>query len=98
MSKVKVNRDVEVSLIEETWWTGELDGKTVDVHSKIYRCDKGQWQGQIGASAHLHAVGGGHVMVYGGAPKPENLCWARSRDEAVQKALAALEARDDLKV
>ena len=98
MGQVKVNRDVEVSLVEETWWSGELDGNPVEVHAKVYRCDAGKWRGRFGASVHLHSVGKGHLMAYGGGPKPEDLCWAGTRDEAVQKALIALEARDDLKV
>jgi len=38
-------------------------------------------------------------MFFSGGPKnPEKMSWAHSRDEAVQKALAVLEARDDLAV
>lgn len=98
MARVIVNKDIQISLVEETWWSGDLEGKPVEVHAKIYRCDVGEWRGQIGASAHLHSIGGGHLMTYGGAPKAEKLCWGSSRDEAIQKALAALEARDDLTV
>jgi hypothetical protein len=98
MGQVQVKKDCEITLFEETWWLGELDGNPVEVHAKIYRCDAGRWRGQIGASVHLHSSGGGHLMVYGGGPNPEKLTWAVSRDEAVQKALAALEARDDLTV
>ena len=95
MSKLKVNRDRDISLIEESWWTGDLDGKSVDIHTLVYRCYLGQMCGQFGASSHI--CSGGKVMINGGGPKPEKLCWADSRDEAVQMALVALEARDDLR-
>jgi len=87
MARLRVKKDVQISLVEETWWSGDLDGKPLAVYAKVFRCDQGEWEGQIGASANLHRPKGGGFTVSSGPPNPEELCWGNSREDAIEKAL-----------
>ena len=96
MGQVKVNRNYQLTKIEESWLNGELDGAPLDVHVIIYRCEAGEWANQIGAQAHIHKLGGGHLLKSSGAPDVKKLHWAPTRNEAVSDALNSLEAKLDL--
>jgi hypothetical protein len=98
MARLEIKRSSHISLVEEAWWIGELDGKEVEIHAKIYRCDSGPRSGQFGTNAHLHRIGGGEAMLYRGAPNPENLFWADTRDGAIEGSLKRLASKDDLQL
>ena len=98
MARVTIDRDSHIALIEDAWWEGYMEGRQVEVHAKVYRCDMGENRGRFSANAHLHSKGGGHLTMYAGMPDPSKLAWSESREAAVDAALTKLEAREDLKL
>jgi hypothetical protein len=98
MGKVIIDRDRQVSKVEERWLSGTLGLDSVDVHVLVYRLIQAA-QIQFAATAHVHKKpGGGKMMFSSGAPKLDNLRWVNSVDAAVSVALDILEAREDAKV
>ena len=97
MGNVLVNRDQQLAQIEERWLSGMVDVEAVAIHVLVYRRDEAGTT-QMGASAHVHKVGGGHIMVWSGPPKLDDITWSTSAEAAVSLALDILEARQDLNV
>jgi hypothetical protein len=90
MPRLEIKKNSPITLIEETWWRGELDGKEVAIYAKIFRSDAGARIGKIGALAEIRSVRRGGFMGYGGAPDPEKIHWAATRELAVAEALNQL--------
>jgi hypothetical protein len=96
MARITVNRESHICFVEESWWEADVEGRTVAVHARVYRCDWGPHLGEFGAEAHIHwERGGAHLMKSAGMPAVSRLDWEKTREAAVDRALEKLETRDD---